>query len=60
MGGRRVDDMLVEVDLSAIVADMEDGAEEVVGRHGAQGVVADFMNMVSAVLFSSWRPGIFC
>ena len=52
--------MLVEVDLSAIVADMEDGAEEVVGRHGAQGVVADFMNMVSAVLFSSWRPGIFC
>lgn len=43
--------MLVEVDLSAIVADLEDGGEEVVGRHGAQGVVADFMNMVSLVFY---------
>ena len=47
-GGRRNDDMLVEVDLSAIVADMEDGEGDDVGHHHVGGGVgSDFMNMVS-------------
>lgn len=43
----RRDDMLVEVDLSAIIADMEDGDEGGDGgRHGRGDAVATFMDMV--------------
>lgn len=42
--------MLVEVDLSAIVADMEDGEEGDVGHHVGGGMGSDFMNMVRLLL----------
>ncbi len=44
--------MLVEVDLSAIVADMEhhDGEEGDMGHHVGGGVGSDFMNMVRLLL----------
>lgn len=46
---RRDDDMLVEVDLSSIIADMEDGGRDEVGRHG--GVMPSFMDVVSFFFF---------
>lgn len=43
--------MLVEVDLSAIIADMEDGDEGGGGgRHGRGDAVATFMDMVRVCL----------